>query len=116
MEMAADKIFSASSESKDLQTLLDALKKRNMDPFTAAEKLVKDLQSNIQLKISSSSSKTEKKSYQGALKLEVPKVEEFYLLTEDGKESTQFCVENEYEDDDANDAYEIVNPTRPRPR
>jgi len=43
MEMAADKIFSASSESKDLQTLLDALKKRNMDPFTAAEKLVKDL-------------------------------------------------------------------------
>jgi len=43
MEMAADKIFSASSESRDLQTLLDALKKRNMDPFTAAEKLVKDL-------------------------------------------------------------------------
>jgi LAO/AO transport system kinase len=42
MEMAADKIFSASSESKDLQTLLDALKKRNMDPFTAAEKLVKE--------------------------------------------------------------------------
>ncbi len=46
----------------------------------------------------------------------MPKVEEFYLLTKDAKEFTQFCVENEYEDDDANDAYEIVNPTRPRPR
>ena len=43
MEMAADKIFNASSESKDLQTLLDALKKHHVDPFTAAEKLVKDL-------------------------------------------------------------------------
>ncbi len=46
----------------------------------------------------------------------MPKVEEFYHLTEDGEEVTQFCVENEYEDDDANDASEIVNPTRPRSR
>jgi hypothetical protein len=46
----------------------------------------------------------------------MPKVEEFYHLTEDGEEVTQFCVENEYEDDDENDAYEIVNPTRPRSR
>ncbi len=43
MEMAADKVFNASSESKDLQTLLDALKKHHVDPFTAAEKLVKNL-------------------------------------------------------------------------
>jgi len=65
------------------------------------------------------SSKTEKKSSNGALKLEVskmPKVEEFYHLTEDGEEVTQFCVENEYEDDDENDSYKIVNPTRPRSR
>ena len=55
----------------------------------------------------------------------MPKVEEFYPsrasgsndhLTEDGEDVTQFCVENEYEDDDENDAYEIVNPTRPRSR
>ena len=46
----------------------------------------------------------------------MPKVEEFYLLTEDGKEFAQFFVENEYEGYDANDAYEIVNPTRPRSR
>jgi hypothetical protein len=44
------------------------------------------------------------------------KVEEFYHLTEDGEEAAQFCVENEYEDDDENDAYGIVNPTRPRSR
>jgi hypothetical protein len=80
--------------------------------------------------MSSSSSKTENKSSKGALKLEVPKVtnppkigggimpkvEEFYHLREDGEEAAQFCVENEYEDDDENDAYEIVNPTRPRSR
>jgi hypothetical protein len=55
----------------------------------------------------------------------MPKVEEFYPsrasgsndhLTEDGEEAAQFCVENEYEDDDENDAYGIVNPTRPRSR
>ena len=46
----------------------------------------------------------------------MPKVGEFYHLTEDGEEVGQFCVENEYEDDDENDAYEIVNPTRPRAR
>jgi len=44
----------------------------------------------------------------------MPKVEEFYRLTEDGEETAQFYVEYEYEDDDKNDAYEIVNPTRPR--
>ena len=37
-------------------------------------------------------------------------------LTEDGEEAGQFCIENEYEDDDENDAYGIVNLTRPRPR
>ena len=42
----------------------------------------------------------------------MPKVKEFYHLSEDGEETAQFCVENEY--DDENDAYEIVNPTRPR--
>ena len=46
----------------------------------------------------------------------MPKVKEFYHLTEDGEEVGQCCVEDEYEDDDENDAYEIVNPTRPRPR
>jgi len=62
----------------------------------------------------------------------MPKVEEFYpsraslrepqglstgsndYLTEDDEEAAQFCVE--VEDDDENDAYGIVNPTRPRPR
>jgi LAO/AO transport system kinase len=43
MEMAADKIFSSSGESTAYQTLLDALKDRKIDPFTAAETLVKDL-------------------------------------------------------------------------
>ena len=43
MEMAADKIF----RSKDLQTILDALEKRQMDPFTAAEKLVKNIRFKI---------------------------------------------------------------------
>jgi hypothetical protein len=64
----------------------------------------------------------------------MPKVEEFYPsraslrgpqglstgsndhLSVDGQEAAQFNVENEYEDDDENDAYEIVNPTRPRSR
>jgi hypothetical protein len=51
----------------------------------------------------------------------MPKVEEFYPsrasgsndhLKENGEEAAQFCVENKYDDD----AYEIVNPTRPRSR
>jgi LAO/AO transport system kinase len=42
MEMAADKIFSSTSKTA-YQTLLDALNNRKIDPFTAAEKLVKDL-------------------------------------------------------------------------
>jgi hypothetical protein len=55
----------------------------------------------------------------------VPKVKEFYppiasgsndYLTEDGEEAGQFCIENECEDDDENDAYGIVNRTRPRTR
>jgi len=46
----------------------------------------------------------------------MPKVEEFYHLTEDGEEAAQFCFEHAYEDDDEYDAYEIVNPTRPRSR
>ena len=46
----------------------------------------------------------------------MPKVEEFQHLSEDGEEAAQFFVENEYEDDDENDAYEIVNRTRPRTR
>jgi hypothetical protein len=44
------------------------------------------------------------------------KVEEFCHQTEDSEEAAQFCVEYEDEDDDENDAYEIVNPTRPRSR
>jgi LAO/AO transport system kinase len=47
VEMAADKIFNPGSKSKDLQTLLNALKKRQMDPFTAAEKLVKKMRYEI---------------------------------------------------------------------
>ena len=43
MEMAADKVFNAGSKSKELQPLLNALKKRQMDPFTAAETLVKKI-------------------------------------------------------------------------
>jgi LAO/AO transport system kinase len=42
MEMAADKIFSSTSKTA-YQTLRDALNNRKIDPFTAAEKLVKDL-------------------------------------------------------------------------
>jgi hypothetical protein len=44
----------------------------------------------------------------------MPKVEEFYCLTEDIEESAKFCFENEYEDDDENDACEIINRSRPR--
>ena len=43
MEMAAEKIFSGSGKSTAYQTLLDALNKRKIDPFTAAETLVRDL-------------------------------------------------------------------------
>ncbi len=42
MEMAADKIFSSTGESTAYQTLLDALNNRKIDPFTAAETLVKE--------------------------------------------------------------------------
>jgi LAO/AO transport system kinase len=47
MEMAADKIFSSTGESTTYQTLLDALNNRKIDPFTAAETLVKGLDTNI---------------------------------------------------------------------
>lgn len=47
MEMAADKVFNAGSNSKDLQTLLEALKKHQLDPFTAAEKLVEKMRFQI---------------------------------------------------------------------
>ena len=47
MEMAADKVFDVGSESKELQTLLDALKKRQVDPFSAADKLVKNMRYKI---------------------------------------------------------------------
>jgi LAO/AO transport system kinase len=43
MEMTADKIFGNAGESTAYQTLLDDLNSRKIDPFTAAEKLVKDL-------------------------------------------------------------------------
>jgi LAO/AO transport system kinase len=43
MEMAADKIFENAKDSAAYQTLLSNLKKRKIDPFTAAEKLVKGL-------------------------------------------------------------------------
>jgi LAO/AO transport system kinase len=47
MEMASDKIFDGASNSPDFRTLLANLKERKIDPFTAAEKLVKDLQFKI---------------------------------------------------------------------
>jgi hypothetical protein len=34
----------------------------------------------------------------------MPKIEEFYHLTKNREEAAQFCVEDEYEDDDENDA------------
>lgn len=43
MEMAADKIFKKAEDSAAYQTFLDNLDKRKIDPFTAAEKLVKGL-------------------------------------------------------------------------
>ena len=43
MEMAADKIFKDARDSAAYQTLLGSLNKRKIDPFTAAEKLVKGL-------------------------------------------------------------------------
>jgi LAO/AO transport system kinase len=43
MEMAADKIFSCTGESTAYQTLLEALNNRKIDPFTAAETLIKGL-------------------------------------------------------------------------
>jgi LAO/AO transport system kinase len=43
MEMAADKIFKNAEDSAAYQILLTNLNKRKIDPFTAAEKLVKGL-------------------------------------------------------------------------
>lgn len=43
MEMAADKILSSTGGSAADQNILDALNKRKIDPFTAAERLVKGL-------------------------------------------------------------------------
>ena len=43
MEMAADKIFKNAEDSAAYKTLLGNLDKRKIDPFTAAEKLVKGL-------------------------------------------------------------------------
>ena len=43
MKMAADKIFKNAKDSSAYQTLLSNLSKRKIDPFTAAEKLVKGL-------------------------------------------------------------------------
>jgi LAO/AO transport system kinase len=43
MEMAADKIFENAKDSAAYQTLLGNLDKRKIDPFTAAEKLLKGL-------------------------------------------------------------------------
>jgi hypothetical protein len=46
----------------------------------------------------------------------VPKVKEFYHLTEDGEEVAQFIFDNEDDDeyDDKSDADGIVNSLRPR--
>jgi hypothetical protein len=46
----------------------------------------------------------------------MPKIEEFYHFIGGGEEAAQSCIEDEYEDDDEYDAFEIVNPTRPRSR
>jgi LAO/AO transport system kinase len=43
MEIAADKIFKNAKDSAAYQTLLSNLNKRKIDPFTAAEKLVKGI-------------------------------------------------------------------------
>lgn len=47
MEMAADRIFSASKGSPAHQTLLEDLKNRQIDPFSAAELLIKGLEYKI---------------------------------------------------------------------
>ena len=47
MEMAADKIFNSAKESSAYQTLIKNLNQRKIDPITAAEKLIKDLQYKI---------------------------------------------------------------------
>ncbi len=47
MEMAADKIFNSAKESTAYQTLIKNLNQRKIDPITAAEKLIKDLQYKI---------------------------------------------------------------------
>ena len=44
MEMAADKIFSEIKDSPAYQTLLENLKNRQIDPFSAAELLIKGLE------------------------------------------------------------------------
>jgi len=46
MEMAADKIFSEIKDSPAYQTLLENLKNRQIDPFSAAELLIKGLEYN----------------------------------------------------------------------
>ncbi len=47
----------------------------------------------------------------------MPKVKEFYHLTENGEEVAQFYFENEdddeYEDEDKSDAYGIINSNSP---
>lgn len=43
MEMAADEIFANAKDSADYKILLKNLNKRRIDPFTAAEKLIKGL-------------------------------------------------------------------------
>jgi hypothetical protein len=43
MEMAAEKIFKSAEDSAAYQKLLGNLNKRKIDPFTAAEKLLKGL-------------------------------------------------------------------------
>jgi LAO/AO transport system kinase len=44
MELAADRIFHSAGHSAAYKSMLDDLKDRKIDPFTAAELLVKDLQ------------------------------------------------------------------------
>jgi hypothetical protein len=46
MEMAADRIFSEIKDSPAYQTLLENLKNRQIDPFSAAELLIKGLEHN----------------------------------------------------------------------
>lgn len=44
MEMAADRIFSEIQNSTAHQSLLENLKNRQIDPFSAAEELIKGLE------------------------------------------------------------------------